>query len=357
MAKNDSKSKKVDFKEIFDSLPESIVILDKDFTVVDMNDNAESVFRISRKKARGKTSDTFMPEEIEIVARMAIEEERTIIGDELNPTLKTGEKISIQAIATPSYDKKVLLSGVIIQIKDLMGSKFLSSKNIQEISASKFENLILGLAHELKNPLSGIRGAAQLLARSADDEDTIECADIITKEADRLRALLDTLKQLEPFAEEEFEYMDVHETLMEIIYLESKSAGKINYKQNYDVTIPPVRGDANSLKQVFLNLMKNASQAIKGKGEIEVSTRWITDHKLKGQSSMAVEIRDSGKGIPKDSLDKIFNPFYTTKKKGSGLGLFLAYQIIAKHGGAVFVESELGKGSVFKVYLPISTNK
>lgn len=357
MAKNDSKQKKVDFKEIFDSLPESIVILDKDFTVLDMNDNAESVFRISRKKARGKTSDIFMPEEIEEVARMAIEEERTIIGDELNPTLRTGEKISIQAIATPSYDKKVSLSGVIIQIKDLMGSKFLSNKSIQEISASKFENLILGLAHELKNPLSGIRGAAQLLARSADDEDTIECAGIITKEADRLRALLDTLKQLEPFAEEEFEYMDVHETLMEIIYLESKSADKINYKQNYDVTIPPVRGDANSLKQVFLNLIKNASQAIKGKGEIEVSTRWITDHKLKGQSSMAVEIRDNGKGIPKDSLDKIFNPFYTTKKKGSGLGLFLAYQIIAKHGGAVFVESELGQGSVFKVYLPISTNK
>lgn len=359
MAKNDSKSKdakprKVDFKEIFDTLPESIVLLDKGFRVLDMNDNAESVFRISRKKARGKTSGLFMPEEIEKVARMALEEERTIIGDELNPTLRTGEKISVQAVATPVFDKKVSLSGVIIQIKDLMGTKFLSSKSIQEISASKFENLILGLAHELKNPLSGIRGAAQLLARGAEDKDTIECAGIITKEADRLRALLDTLKQLEPYAEEEFEYLDVHETLMEIIYLESMTEKRITFKQNYDVTIPPVKGDANSLKQVFLNLIKNASQAIKGKGEIEVTTRWITEHKLKGQSSMAVEVRDSGKGIPPDSLDKIFNPFYTTKKKGSGLGLFLAYQIIAKHGGAVFVESELGQGSVFKVYLPIA---
>ena len=353
MAKNESEPKKVDFKEIFDALPESIIILDKDFTVLDMNDNAESVFRISIKKARGRPSKVFMPEEVENVAQIAIKEERTIIGDELNPVLRNGEKISIQAVASPVFDKRGSISGVILQIKDLVGTKFLNSKSIQEISASKFENLILGLAHELKNPLSGIRGAAQLLANDAEDKDTIECADIITKEADRLRSLLDTLKQLEPFAEEEFEDLDVHEILMEIIYLESMSDESITFKQNYDVTLPPVRGDSNSLKQVFLNLVKNASQAIRDGGEVEVTTRWITEHKLKGQNSMSVEIKDSGLGIPGDSLDKIFNPFYTTKKDGSGLGLFLAYQIIAKHGGAIFVESEVGAGTVFKVYLPI----
>ncbi len=354
MAKNEANPKNVNFQEIFDSLPESIIILDTGFTVLDMNDNAETVFRISRKKARGRASNIFMPEEVENVAHMAIEEERTIIGDELNPVLRNGEKISIQSVASPIFDKKGDISGVILQIKDLVGTKFLSSKSIQEISASKFENLILGLAHELKNPLSGIRGAAQLLASDARDKETIECAGIITKEADRLRELLDTLKQLEPFAEEEFESLDIHEILMEIIYLESMSDKHITYKQNYDVTLPPVRGDTNSLKQVFLNLIKNASQAIDGNGEVEITTRWITEHKLKGQNSMSVEIKDSGTGIPEDSLDKIFNPFYTTKKEGSGLGLFLAYQIIAKHDGAIFVESELGQGTVFKIYLPIA---
>lgn len=353
MAKKEAKPKKVDFKEIFDSLPESIIILDKDFSVLDMNDNAETVFRISRKKARGSPTNVFMPEEVENVAHMAIEEERTVIGDELNPVLRDGEKISIQPAASPIFDKKGRVSAVILQIKNLVGTKFLSSKSIQEISASKFENLILGLAHELKNPLSGIRGAAQLLASDAQDKETIECAGIITKEADRLRSLLDTLKQLEPFADEEFEPQDIHQILMDIIYLESMSDKRIKYKQNYDITLPPVRGDANSLKQVFLNLIKNASQAIKGNGEISVTTRWITEHKLKGQNSMSAEIRDSGSGIPGDCLDKIFNPFYTTKKEGSGLGLFLAYQIIAKHGGAIFVESELGQGTIFKVYLPI----
>jgi two-component system nitrogen regulation sensor histidine kinase GlnL len=349
-------TKKVNFEEIFDSLPESIIIMDKDLRVLDMNDNAESTFRISREKARGQYSSAFIPEEIEGVALMAMGEGRTIVGDEIKPTLRSGERISIQAVASPLFTNKGTLKGAILQIKDMSGAKFLNSKSIQEISASKFENLILGLAHELKNPLSGIRGAAQLLAQEAPNNEALKCAEIITKETDRLRALLDTLKQLEPFAEEVFELIDIHEMLMEIIYLESMSrAGeRIQYKQNYDVTIPPMHGDRNAFKQVFLNLIKNAAESITDKGLVEVSSRWITEHKLKGQNSMSIEIRDNGSGIPADSLEKIFNPFYTTKKEGSGLGLFLAYQIIAKHGGAIFVDSELGFGTTVKVYLPIT---
>jgi len=349
-------TKKIDFQEIFDSLPESIIIIDKDLRVLDMNDNAESTFRISREKARGQQSSAFMPEEIDRVALMAMGEGRTVIGDEIKPTLRTGERISIQAVASPLFTNSGNLKGAVLQVKDMSGTMFLNSKSIQEISASKFENLVLGLAHELKNPLSGIRGAAQLLAEDAPNKETLKCAEIITKEADRLRSLLDTLKQLEPFAKEVFELIDIHELLMEIIYLESMSnAGKrIQYKQNYDVTIPPIHGDRNALKQVFLNLIKNAAESIADKGQVEVSSRWITEHRLKGQNSMSIEIRDNGSGVPSDSLEKIFSPFYTTKKEGSGLGLFLAYQIIAKHGGAIFVDSEVGAGTTFKVFLPIS---
>ena len=299
-----------------------------------------------------------MPIEMEQLAKRALLEERTIVGDETNPTLRSGDKISIQAIASPLFTIKGNIKGVILQIKDMTATKFLSSKSIQEISTSRFETLMSGLAHELKNPLSGIRGAAQLLADETENIETIKCAEIITKEADRLKSLLDSLKQLEPFSEELLEPLDIHDILMEIIYLESLSDTNknIQYKQNYDITLPPVQGDRNSLKQVFLNLIKNASQAIEVKGKIEVSTRWITEHKLKGQKAISVEIEDNGNGIARESLEKIFSPFYTTRKEGSGLGLFLAYQIIAKHGGAVLVESEPGKGTVFKVYLPVSTN-
>jgi len=357
MKKKESSNNVLDYKEIFEAFPESIIILDKSFSVLDMNDNAETTFRISRKKAKGKHSNHFMPVELEELSIRAIDEERTIFGDEINPILRSGDKISIQAIASPLYDKKGLIDRVFLQIKDIAGTKFLSSKNIQEMSTSRFETLMLGLAHELKNPLSGIRGAAQILADDFEDEEIVKCAEIITKEADRLRVLLDSLKQLEPFTEEVTEPLDIHDILMEIIYLESMSHEHeiIQYTQNYDITLPQINGDRNSLKQVFLNLIKNASLAIEGNGNISVSTRWITEHKLKGQRAISVEVQDDGCGIPSDSMEKIFSPFYTTRKEGSGLGLFLAYQIVAKHGGAILVESEVGAGTVFKVYLPVST--
>jgi len=346
-----------DFKGIFDSLPDSIIVLDKSFRVLNMNDNAEAKFRISRDKAYGKPPNIFLPEEVEEIAHKALEEERTIFGDEIQPVLRGGEKSSIQAVASPLFDNRGNIKGILMQIKDLEGSKFLNSKSIQEISASKFENLILGLAHELKNPLSGIRGAAQLLAEETENNEIINCSEIIIKEADRLKFLLDSLKQLEPFPKEVFELFDIHEVLMEIVQLESmaSSSADIYYKQNYDVTLPPINGDRDAIKQVLLNLIKNATQAINGEGQVEISTRWKTDHKLKNEHAISINIEDNGCGIPKDSLETIFSPFYTTKNEGTGLGLFMAYQIVAKHGGAILVDSELGKGTIFKVYIPVST--
>jgi two-component system nitrogen regulation sensor histidine kinase GlnL len=294
--------------------------------------------------------------------------------------LRGGERISVQTVASPLFSDIGNLLGVIIQVKDLSGTKFLSEKTLQQISTSTLEGLIVGLAHELKNPLSGIRGAAQIITeRTSSKEERMKCAEIIIKEADRLKALLETLKGLEPFAKEVFEPVDIHEILLEIILLESRSSKEkqIQFVQKFDVTLPLVLGDRNSLKQVLLNLIKNAIQAIPDNpspkispplsrssieseksgspiGTVEISTRWITDYKLKDESAISIEIRDNGTGIQKEALEKIFNPFYTTKKDGSGLGLFLAYQIIAKHGGAILVESDLGQGTLFKVYLPIS---
>lgn len=356
------------FREVLDSLPDGIIVLDRSFSVLSINDTAESIFKISREKAIGKPSLAFLPEEIEETVQKALKEERTVFGDEINPVLRGGERIRIQPVVTPLFSEQGSPLGVIVQVRDLSGVKFLSEKTLQQTSTSTLEGLIVGLAHELKNPLSGIRGAAQIIAEeTASEEERIKCAKIIIKEADRLKALLETLKRLEPFAKEAFKPVDIHEILLEIIFLESRSVEErdIHFIQNFDVTLPSVLGDRNSLKQVFLNLIKNAIEAIpdkrlpknpssKPQGTIEISTRWITDYKFKNENAISIEIKDNGTGIPREALEKIFSPFYTTKKEGTGLGLFFAYQIIAKHGGAILVESELGKGTVFKVYLPIS---
>lgn len=343
------------FQNLFDALPDGIVVVDESFSILSMNYTAEMFFKISREKARGRLFSEILPQEMEDIAEKALREERAIFGDEINPVLKGGERISIQTVASPLFSDKGDISGVILQIKNLAGTKFLSEKNLQKNSASTLEGLILGLAHELKNPLSGIKGAAQILFEEKKDEATVKCGDIIIKEVDRLCVLLDKLKQLEPFAKEVFEPVDIHEILSEILYLESRSGiGKeIKFVEKFDLALPPVLGDRNSLKQVFLNIIKNAYESIPKRGTVVISTRWITDYKLRGENAISVNIKDSGAGISKEALKKIFSPFYTTKKEGSGLGLFLAYQIIAKHGGAIFVESELEKGTMLEVYLPI----
>lgn len=342
------------FETIFDCLPDGIIVFDRNFRVISINDSAESILRISRKKARGKLSKELIPLELEELASKALAEERTFSGDEIVPTFKSGHKIPIQCVASPLYSTAGAVIGVILQMKDVQASTFLSAKNAQHSYARTLEDLFLGLTHELKNPLSGIRGAAQLLLQTGSQAETNFCAQIIIKEVDRLTSLIDTFKELEPFASENLEKVDLNELLSEIEYLESRSTyGKqIEFLHNLDVALPTIWGERNSLKQVFINLIKNAMEAITKKGTVAITTKWISDHKINGKNAICVEIKDTGSGIPKEHINHIFKPFYTTKEGGTGLGLFLAYQIIAKHGGTIMVDSELGSGTTVKVYFP-----
>ncbi|MGI9533430.1 MAG: two-component system sensor histidine kinase NtrB, partial [Thermodesulfobacteriota bacterium] len=139
----------------------------------------------------------------------------------------------------------------------------------------------------------------------------------------------------------------------DILYLESSAVEeKIEFKKNLDVTIPPIKGDENSIKQVFINIIRNAVQSIHEEGNITITTRWVNDYKIKSKSAILISVKDTGSGITKDDIDNIFTPFFTTKSGGTGLGLFMSNRIISKHGGAIFVDSKPGEGAEFKVYLP-----
>ncbi len=343
------------FRNVFDAVPDGAIIADASFRVIDMNQAAQSIFGVARSKAIGKRISDIFSSSIEKVAKKALFDERTVFGDETMLVLRTGDRIPVQSLAFPLFSGEGSILGVAVQVRDLSGIKFLSERAVQHGEASALEELILGFAHEIKNPLSGIRGAAQILLEEKKDETCTKCSEIIIKEVDRLSSLLKNLRQLEPLSTEVFEHINIHEVLSEVVFLESKSekGKKINFVESFDVTLPPILGDRDSLKQVFFNLIKNAIEATKRGGTVEVSTRWIADYKLKGEDAISVEIRDEGVGISPENIEKIFAPFYTTKAGGTGLGLFIIRQIIAKHGGAVFVESERGRGSTFNVYLPV----
>jgi two-component system, NtrC family, nitrogen regulation sensor histidine kinase GlnL len=218
------------------------------------------------------------------------------------------------------------------------------------------------LAHEIKNPLSGIRGAAQLLEQSVGDEDR-SLTRLICDEADRIVKLVDRMEVFSDQRPIEREPVNVHAVLEHVKRLtQSGFARHIKFVEDYDPSLPPALANRDQLIQVFLNLVKNAAEAIGEDaidGEICLSSSFRPGVRLtvpgsKTRVALPLEfcVRDNGRGVPEDLLPHLFDPFVTTKPSGSGLGLALAAKIIGDHGGIIECESA-PRRTVFRVLMPI----
>jgi two-component system nitrogen regulation sensor histidine kinase GlnL len=224
------------------------------------------------------------------------------------------------------------------------------------------------LAHEIKNPLAGIRGAAQILEEAVGPEDRV-LAELIRNEADRIRALIDRMEAFgDPMALSRTP-VNIHEVLDRVKLVAETSFGRrLRIVENFDPSLPPVWGDRDNLIQAFMNIMRNAADAAPpDNGEIVLSTayrpgvRIATGGSPSGQGPkqrlslpLEVTVRDNGSGISADLLPYIFDPFITTKSHGVGLGLPLVAKIIADHGGVIECESQ-SRRTLFRVLLPVAS--
>ncbi|WFE68688.1 nitrogen regulation protein NR(II) [Thiomicrospira sp. R3] len=215
--------------------------------------------------------------------------------------------------------------------------------------------LVKTLAHEVKNPLAGIYGAAQLLQkRFQDDQKAISFLDVISKEVQRLKNLVDSM--LGPRQTAEKEWHNIHEVIRHVLRVtKPELSQKIQVMLDYDPSIPEIRMDFETMIQAFLNLIKNAMQAMEGlTGLITIRTRVERKFTLGTQAFplvAVVSIHDEGSGIPKEVFDSMFYPMVSSKKAGTGLGLPVSQNIIRQHGGLIVAESEVGH-TVFHVYIP-----
>ncbi len=216
------------------------------------------------------------------------------------------------------------------------------------------------LAHEVKNPLSGIRGAAQLLGQSAAEEDR-KLTQLICDEADRIVALVNRMEVFSDDRPLERGPVNIHAVLERVRRIaENGFASTVKFIERYDPSLPPVNGNHDQLVQVFLNLVKNAAEAVPSKsGEIILSTSFqpgvrvaVSGSAGRVQLPLVVTVQDNGAGIPEDLHPHLFDPFVTTKPKGSGLGLALVAKIITDHGGIIEFESSHAR-TIFKIMLPI----
>jgi two-component system nitrogen regulation sensor histidine kinase GlnL len=215
------------------------------------------------------------------------------------------------------------------------------------------------LAHEVRNPLAGIRAAAQLISRG-DDVESAALAKLICDEVDRIHRLTDRIDPLGSFEPPKFEPFNIHQALERVRKLIGSSAPDVMIRERYDPSLPPVRGDMDQLIQAFLNIAKNAAEAVADHpdGEIAFITSYRPGVRFRSAGSGAaraqleVQIVDNGPGLHVEVADRLFEAFATTKTGGMGLGLTVAADIVARHDGRIEVDSAPGR-TAFKVLLPI----
>jgi signal transduction histidine kinase len=215
--------------------------------------------------------------------------------------------------------------------------------------------LTAGLAHEIRNPLVAIKTFTQLLPERLEDEEfRTHFLNIASSEVDRISSLITELLEFARPSDPKMEFEDINSILDGMILLVSTETKKkqINIVKNYITNLPPIKIDREQIKQVFLNFLLNSIEATPERGEMTVKTRSFL--KPGGEPYIQIEFTDNGRGIPAEHLEDIFTPFFTTKDKGSGLGLSISHQIVQDHRGYIDVESELNKGTSFFINLPLN---
>lgn len=215
------------------------------------------------------------------------------------------------------------------------------------------------LAHEVRNPLAGIRAAAQLIGKGAPAETRV-LTDLICAETDRIRRLTDRIDALDGLAPPQLALMNIHEALERAHAVIAASFPHVAVEEAYDPSLPPVNGDMDQLIQVFLNIAKNAAEALRGipESRITLATRFRPGVHVRraggaARSQMEIAIADNGPGIAAAVRGKLFEPFATTKQDGAGLGLAIAAEIVARHDGRIDVDSRPG-ATVFRIQLPVA---
>jgi two-component system nitrogen regulation sensor histidine kinase GlnL len=267
----------------------------------------------------------------------------------------------VDVAASPLFGEGAQPDGVLLVLRDRSMERRLEQLESERERFEAFGRIAAGLAHEIKNPLGGIRGAGELLAARASDAKTRETAELVVHEAARITRLVDELGVFARGDELRLAPVNVHRVLDGVLALVSHEplAAGVKVVRAFDPSIPELLADADRLTQVFLNLLRNALQAMgPAGGTLTVTTRMTLDHRIaleegKPLPTLAVWIEDTGRGMDAEELRQATTPFYTTRAGGTGLGLALAEYWVARHLGSLHLESEKGAGTRVRIALPV----
>lgn len=339
--------------DMLENLTTAVLVLDTSLRVCYINTATEILFEISQRQAEHIPLQTLLPGEARLLSslRRVVSTGQALIEREVHLFLPSvGEVLLDCSMKVLDFEEPYVL----LELAQLDYQQRIS----RDENLHTQQQVVRGLAHEIKNPLGGLRGAAQLLERQLESEDLKEYTRIIISEADRLQNLMN--RMLGPNQHPEKRELNIHEVLQHVRQLvDIEVDERLKFRIDYDPSIPELFADFDQLIQVFLNIVRNAVQAMNGVGLITLRTRIqrnITIEKNYYRLGLLVEVEDNGPGIPRALQDSLFYPLVTGRADGTGLGLYLVQNLVQRNGGTVTCSSHPGQ-TIFSVIFPLESGR
>ncbi len=358
-----------ELQSVLDAVLDGILLIDRGGCVEEVNAEACRIFGASAESIRGVSIERLIDPGRAILglARRVVETGQPFVQDEVTFERRSGGALTIDISVSPLFDPErgSALDGAVVVIRDRTITNSLREIVNQQEQLASYGLIAAGIAHEVKNPLGGIRGAAELIERWSGDDRATRAASLIVREVDRISDLVEELMVFARDDELALAPMNLHQVLdsvIELARLDSLADG-IAIERVYDPSIPEIVADADRLRQVFLNLVRNALQAMStGTGRLQIETRMTLDQRLTGRDlssvpTVQVVIRDNGSGISPEIIDRLATPFFTTRQTGTGLGLAVSRHWVIRHRGTLNITSPPGEGTTVRVNFPLEPAK
>jgi len=339
-----------------DLLSSAVILLDPRLRIRHCNPAAENLFAVSQRACLGRPITRLFgaPPALSAALGNALTNKWSYTGHDIVFVREKADPLHLDCTVTPL---DAPLAGLLLEFRPIDQQLKAVREEREAVQQQANRELIRNLAHEIKNPLGGIRGSAQLLDRELDNPALKEYTQVIIHEADRLQDLMHRLlsshRAMQPAQ------INIHEILERVRRLIHAEFPGVRIQRDYDTSLPDITGDREQLIQAILNIVRNAAQAMGGHGEIITRTRalrQVTLAKKRYRLALEMQIIDNGPGIPEDIRDRIFYPLVSGRESGTGLGLALAQSFVQQHQGSIEAESVPGR-TCFTLRLPLQQTK
>ncbi|MCM3616737.1 PAS domain S-box protein [Sutcliffiella horikoshii] len=336
------------FRKIFDNAMDGIILWDNKCNIIDANPNARKVLKLSKEELMENYLENF----IRYNQLQVLKDHWKDCPDseELSGEVSVEDENGMQIIEYSA--KKNVIEGLHMTIfRNITEKREMEDQLRKSDTLTVVGELAAGIAHEIRNPMTALKGFIQLLQNSMKDEQYAMYFDVITSELKRIESIITEFLVLAKPQAISYQRKSVTVIMKETLDLLSAQASldNVQFETSIENGLPEIYCEPNQLKQVFINILKNAIEVMPKGGTVSVLLSKVEEEQV------LISIMDEGSGIPEDKLKKLGEPFYTTKDRGTGLGLMVSYKIVEEHNGTIEVNSELGKGTTFHIKLPIGT--